>query len=178
MLARYQYLGVVASLVGALSGCGNKMKTGTQMSAERMDEAREHAMEHLTDMSDNAALHDMSLADIHFVPHTGELSGTGEHRLDRLAPMLEHYGGTVHYETSETDKTQVDLRLAHVRDYLKLAGCDMGKVKVEVGLSGGRGTSADHAIKVAKRGTVKGGGGQGSGGGAGMPMQPTGGQSK
>ena len=106
-------------------------------------------------MADNAMLHDMSVADIHFVPHTAELSGTGAARLNRMATLLDTYGGTVRYETFNTDEALVKQRLDHVHEYLALTGCDMGRVQVKTMISGGRGMTASKAMIVEKKGTAK-----------------------
>lgn len=133
----------------------NRPLTATDLLVQRMDETRGVSRPNYTYMADNAALHDMALADIHFVPHTSELSGTGVARLDRLAPLLEAYGGTVRYETLSTDQALLRKRLDHLREYLALAGCDMDRVEVEAMLSGGRGMPADDAIIIRKKGTEK-----------------------
>lgn len=153
-----------ALLVAAAPACHKDYPTASRLQLDLMDESRSSAMGHLTDMSDNALLADMAIADFHFVGHSAELSGTGAARLERMACLLKHYGGTIHYETRKSDKALVDKRLEHVREYLKLAGCDMNKVTVEVGLAGGRGMAASDAIKVSQRGT-----GQSSESGAGVP---------
>jgi hypothetical protein len=107
-----------------------------------------------TDMSDNAILHDMSVADIHFIPHTSELSGVGVARLNRMAKLLSTYGGTVRYETRLTDEKLIDPRLEHVQEYLALAGCDMDRVSVVAMRSGGRGMPGDEAVEKFEKGTA------------------------
>lgn len=147
---------VLAPAVLALSGSAcNRPLTATDLILQRMDETRGVTAANYTYMVDNAVLHDMALADIHFVPHTSELSGTGAARLDRLAPLLEAYGGTVRYDTLLTEDALLGSRLDHVREYLALTGCDMDRVEVEAMLSGGRGMPADDAIKIKVKGTVK-----------------------
>ena len=147
---------VLAPALLALSGSAcNRPLTATDLTLQRMDETRWVSGPNYTYMADNARLHDMALADIHFVPHTSELSGTGAASLDRLAPLLEAYGGTVRYETLLTDEALLGSRLDHVREYLALAGCDMDRVEVEARLSGGRGMPADDAIKIKEKGTAK-----------------------
>jgi hypothetical protein len=101
-----------------------------------------------------AALSDMSVADIHFVAHSSELNGTGTYRLDRLAPLLETYGGTVRYDTSLTDSKLVQERIAHVREYLATTGIDTKRVDVQVMLPGGEGMSGKEAVKALQQGTA------------------------
>lgn len=110
---------------------------------------------HLVTMVDNAILSDMSVADIHFIPHTAELSGVGEVRLSRMAKLLNTYGGTVRYETQLDDEVVIGKRLDHVREYLALTGCDMKRVEVTTGMAGGRGLSGEDAVKNLKAGTAK-----------------------
>ena len=104
-------------------------------------------------MVDNAMLHDMSIADFHFVPHSDELSGTGAERLERMAYLLNTYGGTVRYETYSKDEDLIHDRLEHVKEYLTLVGCNMDRVKVTAQRSGGRTSPADEAIEIKERGT-------------------------
>ena len=106
-------------------------------------------------MADNAILQDMSIADIHFVPHTAEISGTGAVRLDRMAALLEAYGGTVRYETYLDDAAMVEHRLAHVMEYLTFTGCNMSRVQVRAMMSGGRTIPASEAIAVMEKGTSR-----------------------
>jgi hypothetical protein len=68
---------------------------------------------------------------------------------------LDTYGGTVRYETFNTDEEMVKNRLDHVHEYLALTGCDMGRVQVKAMISGGRGMTASKAIIVEAKGTVK-----------------------
>jgi len=160
MIRKYPTLFVVASLAMLNTACENcndckKFKTTTDLQVEKIDKAIEEPREHYTNMADNAMLHDMSVADFHFVPHTSELSGTGAARLNRMATLLDTYGGTVRYETFNTDEAFVQKRLDHVQEYLALTGCEMGRVQVKAMISGGRGMTASKAMKVEAKGTVK-----------------------
>jgi hypothetical protein len=118
-------------------------------------------------MVDNAILRDMSVADIHFIPHSNELSGIGVARLDRLARLLQVYGGTVRYETLIVDETLIEQRLDHVREYLSLAGCDMDRLEFKATMSGGRGLPGGEAVEVMQHGTSP--AQEGAGGSALMP---------
>lgn len=147
------------SLFAIMTAC-NRDITTTQMQHTRMDTMMETPRAHFTYMVDNALLHDMSIAEIHFVPHTRELSGTGIARLDRMAMMLDTYGGTVRYETDVTDEAFVQKRLDHVHEYLATTGCDMSRVEVKAMMSGGRGMSAVKALAAeVKAAEVEGAGG-------------------
>ncbi|MCH7729380.1 MAG: hypothetical protein IH991_23325 [Planctomycetes bacterium] len=132
------------SMLAIVTAC-NKPLT-TQMQHARMDTMMETPRARFTYMADNALMQDMSIAEIHFVPHTRELSGTGIARLDRMALLLDTYGGTVRYETFATDEAFVQKRLDHVHEYLATTGCDMSRVEVRAMMSGGRGMSAVKAI--------------------------------
>ena len=127
---------MLVSILAMLASCNSDVKTATQMQHAKMDKMMANSRAHLTYMADNAMLHDMSIADFHFVPHTRELSGTGIARLDRMAVMLDTYGGTVRYETYATDEAFVQERLDHVGEYLATTGCDMTRVEIKTMLSG------------------------------------------
>ncbi|MDO8629078.1 MAG: hypothetical protein Q7R41_01185 [Phycisphaerales bacterium] len=161
----------VLSLTSTACNGKNKAMTGTDIEMRNMDCAKAHYGTHMTAMADNAMLQDMSVADFHFVPHTSELSGTGADRLDRMAVLLNTYGGTVRYETDLRDQELLKRRMDHVREYLALAGCNMDRVDVKTMISGGRGMAADKAIIVDRKGTAK----PGSTGGA--PAAASGGSS-
>ena len=152
MLGTYRRLILVAILPAAATAC-NKLHTTTDLQTSRMDDSRQAFGSHLTYMVDNAVLHDMSVADIHFIPHTGELSGVGEVRLNRLARLLNTYGGTLRYETLLDDEALVNQRLEHTREYLALTGCDMDRVEVAPMMSGGRGMPGDEAVEKFIKGT-------------------------
>ena len=139
------------------AGCAgrHRMHTATDFQMERMDEVRDASPVHLMQMSDNAALQDMSVADFHFAGHSSELSGTGAARLSRMSPLLSTYGGTLYYDTTLSNEKLVAERLAHVREFLTTTGCDMSRVEVKVGMSGGSGMTARKAIEVDTKGTAK-----------------------
>lgn len=149
-----------AGLFLLAAGCNHCDKcqcfdTANQRALKTMDEAGNAPQEHWDDMVDNAILHDMTVADLHFVPHTAEISGTGAARLDRMATLLDAYGGTIRYETYEPDEALVKKRLEHVKEYLATTGCEMKGVEVKAMLSGGRTISATSAIAIAAKGTAK-----------------------
>lgn len=159
----------------AFSGCSSappaeRLNAPPQGDADRASSLRES----FAYMGDNALLHDMSVADIHFIPHSSELSGTGVVRLARLSPMLTEYGGIVRYETYEKDEKLVGERLAHVQEFLTEEGCDMSRVQVKTMISGGRGMRATDAIRIKNKGTSTetGGGDAGGAGSASASMQP------
>ncbi len=145
MLGTHRPLMLLATLLVMSAACNN-FKTTTDLQMSRMNESKSKFASYNADMIDNAILRDMSVADIHFIAHTGELSGVGEARLNRMAKLLHTYGGTVRYETTLNDEALMAQRLAHVREYLALTGCDMERVTVADMMSGGRGLSGDEAV--------------------------------
>lgn len=154
----YLCSGLLATVGLSLCGCASPRSSSERHSA-RMDEARDAATRvSLTQMADNAAMHDMSVADIHFIPHASKLSGTGVKRLDQLAAILHEHGGTVRYETYLTDAELIKHRLDQAREYLAMAGCDMERSDVQLMISGGRGMSAKDAIEIVGGETEEGGG--------------------
>lgn len=146
-MMRYQRLSLLLVVV-VVAGCGGKKNlTAHDRQMQAMDRTKEAQKTYFTYMVDNAIMHDMSIADIHFIPHSDELSGTGVFRLDRMAPLLNTYGGIVRYETTETDQERIKARISYVEEYLSVVGCDMENIEVKIMLSGGRGMPAVKAIK-------------------------------
>ncbi len=113
------------------------------------DSNRPHEMgKNFIYMNDNAMLHDSSVADIHFEPHTAELSGLGIRTLMRMGELLSISGGTIRYETSSTDEFMITGRLNSVREFLNAAGFDTANINVEAGMARSSGVDANHAIEV------------------------------
>jgi hypothetical protein len=140
----------------ALGACqGKRLETANEMSMRRMDEGLNRYGEHFSYMIDNAILQDMSVADMHFAGHSSEISGVGQARLDRMAHLLNTYGGTVRYETLLRDEDLVKERLDHVSEYLALVGVDMSRVEVKAMMSGGRGMPGDEAVEKYRQGTAR-----------------------
>ena len=91
--------------------------------------------ERLDRMADNADFSNMSIAGYHFVPHTRALTSLGEDRLDRYAPFLEEYGGTLRVQPNGGSEALNSQRLATVREYLSAKGISparMGLAPVDV----------------------------------------------
>ncbi len=106
-----------------------------------------------TPMVENAAAHDMSVADIHFVPHTSALNELGMKRLNMLGIFLAKYGGKVRYETESTDTERNQARVDQIRRYFVEAGYDMTHIAVAPEMSGGRGMTAADALVAKERAT-------------------------
>lgn len=99
-------------------------------------------------MTDNALLADMTVSDIHFLPHRAQLSALGEQRLARLVSLMQAYGGTIRFNSSLTDQELIRSRLATVRDFLAEAGVDTTAEVVREDLPGGRGMDAVEVILI------------------------------
>lgn len=107
-------------------------------------------------MTDNALLADMSIGDIHFLPHRPMLNSLGEQRLGRLAALLNMYGGTVRFDTGVRDETLVEERTESIMGYLASKGVDTTSNILTRDLPGGRGVDAAQAILIrANEGVYK-----------------------
>jgi hypothetical protein len=104
-------------------------------------------------MTDNAAMLDSSIADIHFEPHVADLSGLGVRRLTRMGELLSHTGGVIRYETASQDAELIEARLGRVRDFLDSSGFDSTEITVEAGMARNGTTAATEAIEIKHRGT-------------------------
>lgn len=152
-------LSLVLILVFMTAACNSdQLQSMSAIQMSRMDKTRADHGRHFSQMVDNAILSDPSVADLHFIAHSEEISGVGELRLARLAPVLNTYGGTVNYATVLADASLVAKRLDRVREYLTLAGCNMERVEVVVGRPRGRGMLADEAVRQYREGTTAVGG--------------------
>ena len=96
--------------------------------------------------NDQGMIADMSIADIHFIPHSSDLSGTGVARLERYAELLATSGGTLNYDTGLTDSMLVDRRMQTAEAYLAKCMADGKRVDIVLGMSGGPGMSAKESI--------------------------------
>lgn len=107
-------------------------------------------------MVDNALLTDMTLSDIHFMPHRPMLNTLGEERLRRLAALMERWGGTIRYNTDEPDERLVQQRTEQVLKFLAEAGLDTSAEVLRPDLPGGRGMGAPEAVLIkVNEGTYK-----------------------
>ena len=102
-------------------------------------------------MEDNALLSDLSVAIIHFTPHTTELNFLGKQRLQRYAELLMHRGGTLYLDSPPADEIVSNARMQSIRDYLASAGIADDRIATEFGLKAGRGMAAVEAIVVKER---------------------------
>lgn len=113
------------------------------------DSGRPHPLQkNFIYMNDNAMLHDSAVADIHFEPHSPELSGLGIRTLMRMGELLSISGGTIRYETASTDEFLLTRRLTSVREFLNAAGFDTANIQVEAGMARSSGMDANDAIAI------------------------------
>lgn len=85
------------------------------------------------------------IADIHFVPGSADLSGTGVARLERYAELLATSGGTIHYQPGISDEELIESRLETAKVFLANAIPNARGIEVVVGLDEGRGMTWDES---------------------------------
>jgi hypothetical protein len=107
-----------------------------------------------TYMADNALLADMTVSDMHFLPHRSLLNDLGVQRLSRLAALMDAYGGTIRFNTELTDEDLIARRTGVIMDFLAQAGVDTTREVVVQDMPGGVGMPATEAILIkAEEGT-------------------------
>jgi hypothetical protein len=137
----------VSALLLALGLACNPQETVSMNGPQREDSPPQPEMaEYFANHNDQGMMHDMSIADLHFIPHSPNLSGAGEARLERYAELLATSGGTLCYDTRIENKELLDARLAMAREFLAHAVPGRNEVRVELGMAGGRGMMATEAI--------------------------------
>jgi hypothetical protein len=148
------YLGLVVVVMVVLVGACQEGTRRLHAPPQGPSDKPHPIQDDLVYMADNAKLSDMCVVDIHFVPHTSFLSGTGERCLNRYAELLMRIGGTIHYEPSvDIESELVDARVQSIEAFLADAGLDMAKVEVKAGLNRGRRSPATDSIDDKLKGT-------------------------
>ena len=139
-------LGLVAIglVCGACQEPAPRLNAPPHGSAARVHELQEEYLH----MTDNALLADMSVSDMHFIPNRASLNSLGEQRLDRLASLMELYGGAVRFSSDQTDEKLAAARLDTVRDYLCDAGIDTTEETVVVGPPASAGLDAPQVLLI------------------------------
>lgn len=140
-------------LATGLGGCGPEPYTRLNAPPQGPGEERPDWADMYAYHDDQGMMADMSIADMHFVPHTADLSGVGEARLERYAELLAGRGGTINYDTASTDETLVADRLATAKRFLAQAMPSQKSIEVAVGPAGGRGM--DHREALAGQAVAK-----------------------
>lgn len=111
-------------------------------------EAKGDPNEPFVHMADNALLADMTVSDIHFLPHRAALNSLGEQRLRRLATLMQEHGGTIRFDTGLADKKLIEARTEKVIAFLASTGLDTTKEIVKPDLPGGQGMDANEVILI------------------------------
>lgn len=147
MLVKLIFAQACAIAVLCVGACADP-KPHTQLNAPPVGHADAHPewSEVYVYHNDQGLMADMSIADIHFLPHTSELSGTGEARLGRYAELLATIGGTLYYDTMLTNEDLVKARIRTAREFLSDAVPGAKPISVVVGLPGSQGMTAREAI--------------------------------
>jgi hypothetical protein len=99
-------------------------------------------------MNDNALLANMTMCDMHFMPHRGLLNENGLVRLSRLGQLIQQYGGTIRLNTDETDESLISKRTDTIMQFLREAGLNPTSETLTRDLSGGRGMPATEAVLI------------------------------
>ena len=138
---------LLALAVGSLGGCTQPAES-ERLNAPPQGAGRRHPLwsEMYAYHNDQGMMADRSIADIHFVPGSPDLSGTGVARLERYAELLATTGGTLWYGPSIRDKGLIQARIAAAKDFLAQALPGAKSIEVALGLGHGRGMSAIEAL--------------------------------
>ncbi len=145
-MRRFLLLCVVATGVA----CGACQKPGKRLNAPPHGSSTEVSQLHsgYAHMVDNALLADMTVSDVHFLPHRAALSSLGEERLCRLALLMETYGGQVRFSTNVSDRDLCEQRMEEILAFLAEAGIDTSTEVVVRDLPGGHGMDAVQAVLI------------------------------
>lgn len=107
-------------------------------------------------MSDNALLADMTVSDMHFLPHRATLNDLGIQRLNRLAALMDPYGGTIRLSSDLASEDLLAQRSDVIVEFLAEAGVDTTREVLRRDLPGGTGMVATEAILIkSEEGTYK-----------------------
>lgn len=96
----------------------------------------------------NRELADMSLTDLHFLPNRSMLNSNGTQRLNHLAWLVDHYGGSIKLDLEEPNGKLSQARRQTVCAYLKACGLPPSKTEVVFGLPDSKGMDAKEAIPI------------------------------
>ncbi|MFQ5423289.1 MAG: hypothetical protein ACE5F9_04840 [Phycisphaerae bacterium] len=141
---------MLAMLLPALVGC-SEPDPQMQANAPPQGYAPKHPRntEYFVFHNDQGMMADRCISDIHFIPHTAELSGVGVARLGRYAELLAGSGGTIYYDTDITDEGFVEARLKTATDFLAGEIPGTQPISVALGMPGGPGIGSAEATKGA-----------------------------
>lgn len=145
-------------LVGfaVLAGCNEPAKRANAVEHGGDESEASPQAETYKNMVDNALLADMSVSDMHFLPHRATLSRLGIDRVTRLATLIQAFGGQIRMSSDETDEKLVSERTAAITEFLTTAGIEHADTLVVRDMPGGRGMSATEATAIqSDRGTYQ-----------------------
>lgn len=135
--------------------CACLSAAGCQSSSARLNSPPHGVAESVHDMqgtfsymTDNALLADMSVSDMHFLPHRALLSTVGQQRLSRLTQLINAYGGTIRFNSNLADGSLIDKRLSTIVEYLAELGLDTSSEIVTRDIRGGSGLDASEVILI------------------------------
>lgn len=139
---------VVFTLMLGTGGCEKrKDRAKAQPLPHPID--KEHPLTRQFDRcAQNAQISDMAISDVHFMPNRSRLNGTGTVKLNRLAWIVDQYGGTIRIDLEQVDAPLSRERVATVTAYLLAWGVPEGQIKVVIGLPPTKGMAADEAILI------------------------------
>lgn len=138
-----------AACVAVMSGC-NQPESRMNAPPHGMPENVHEMQGTYTYMADNALLADMSISDMHFLPHRAQLTSQGEQRVERLAELMRAYGGTLRLSSRGLDAGLLSQRAAAVRARLAECGVDTTQEVLVQDMPGGAGMDAAQAILIRK----------------------------
>lgn len=140
---------VAALMIVGIVGCEKRSEpTPAQPVAEFADK-QERPMTRQFDRScQNADLANMAVSDMHFMPNRAVLNGAGTAKLNRLAWIVDHYGGAIMIDLAELDTPLTRARIDTVVAYLQNVGLARDKIQTMVGLPSTSGMAADEAVTV------------------------------
>jgi hypothetical protein len=138
--------GAVVVLAVGLVGCEKPWEHG-RLNAPPQGDGLAHPgwADYFVYHNDQGMMADMSIADIHFVPHSAELSGVGVARLERYAELLATTGGALRYDPAIRDVALISARVETAKALLAQAIPRSNLIDVVVGSAGGRGMGVAEA---------------------------------
>lgn len=102
-------------------------------------------------MADNALLNDMTVSDIHFMPHRARLTTLGVERLSRLTSLIQAYGGQVRFSTSMADEALRTQRMNTIVEFLASSGIPSASTAVVADMPGNVSMTANEAVLIRTR---------------------------
>lgn len=101
-------------------------------------------------MADNAILSDMTVSDLHFVPNRPMLNSLGQERVQRLAGLIDAYGGVIHFNSDATDAALLKDRTQAILTCLAEAGVDARPELVRADMPADSGMNATEVLLIRR----------------------------